>query len=106
MLQRLRTLMGAAPDPAPALAAARDAALLAALGEPERIDRDGDRRQRPRDQQRKAPRQGARNAKPTAAARGKLDSLIRRKPVTLRDDFGRPSGFGASQNHAVAVLQQ
>ena len=46
MLQRLRTLMGAAPDPAPALAAARDAALLAALGEPERIDRDGDRRHR------------------------------------------------------------
>ena len=46
MLQRLRTLMGAAPDPAPALAAAREAALLAGLGEPERIDRDGDRRHR------------------------------------------------------------
>ncbi|WP_139227403.1 MULTISPECIES: suppressor of fused domain protein [unclassified Pseudoxanthomonas] len=46
MLQRLRTLMGAAPDPVPALAAARAAALQAALGEPERIDRDVDRRHR------------------------------------------------------------
>ncbi|HEY1034384.1 MAG TPA: hypothetical protein VGE09_05320, partial [Pseudoxanthomonas sp.] len=46
MLQRLRTLMGAAPDPVPALAAARAAALQAAFGEPERIDRDSDRRHR------------------------------------------------------------
>ena len=34
MLQRLRTLMGAAPDPLPALAGARIAALRDALGEP------------------------------------------------------------------------
>ena len=46
MLQRLRTLMGAAPDPLPAFAAARAAALRDALGEPERIDHDDDRRHR------------------------------------------------------------
>lgn len=46
LLQRLRTLMGAAPDPLPALAAARAAALRDALGEPERIDHDDDRRHR------------------------------------------------------------
>jgi len=46
MLQRLRTLMGAAPDPLPALAAARAAALRDAWGEPERIDHDLDRQHR------------------------------------------------------------
>ena len=46
MLHRLRTLMGATPDPLPAFAAARAAALREALGEPERIDRDDDRRHR------------------------------------------------------------
>jgi len=46
MLQRLRTLMGAAPDPLPALAGARIAALRDALGEPGYIDRDGDRQHR------------------------------------------------------------
>ncbi len=46
MLQRLRTLMGAAPDPLPALAGARTAALRDALGAPEHIDRDDDRRHR------------------------------------------------------------
>lgn len=43
MLHRLCTLMGATPDPLPAFAAARVAALRDALGEPERIDRDDDR---------------------------------------------------------------
>lgn len=42
MLQRLKTWMGAAPDPLPALAQARADALRDALGEPERIDRDRD----------------------------------------------------------------
>ncbi|MBD9480593.1 suppressor of fused domain protein [Pseudoxanthomonas sp. PXM02] len=46
MLQRLRTLMGAAPDPLPAFAAARAAALHDALGEPIRVDLDPDRRHR------------------------------------------------------------
>lgn len=46
MLQRLRTLMGAAPDPLPAFAAARVAALHDALGEPEYVDHDDDRRHR------------------------------------------------------------
>jgi hypothetical protein len=46
LLQRLRTLMGAAPDPLPAFVAAREAALRDALGEPERIDHDDDRRHR------------------------------------------------------------
>lgn len=42
MLQRLKTLMGAAPAPVPALAQARADALRDALGQPGHIDRDRD----------------------------------------------------------------